>query len=35
MALVLYKDRLEAQIGTDFDPTLSKKIDAVTFLLEN
>jgi hypothetical protein len=34
-ALVVYKRRLEAQIGTGFDPVLSKKIDAVIFLLEN
>jgi hypothetical protein len=35
MALVVHKSRLEAQIGTSFDPVLSQKIDAVVFLLEN
>jgi hypothetical protein len=35
MALVVHKERLEAQIGAGFDPVVSKKIDAVIFLLEN
>ena len=35
LALLVLKGRLEEQIGEDFDPKLSKQLDAVIFLLEN
>lgn len=33
--LILFKSRLENKMGSAFDPNLSKKIDCLTFLLEN
>jgi len=34
LALIELKEKLEAQITDDFDPVLSRKLDAVTVLLE-
>jgi hypothetical protein len=34
-ALVVYKSRLEAQISTNFDPVLSRKLDCINYLIEN
>lgn len=35
LALMKWKDSLEAQIKENFDPTLSRKLDCVHYLLEN
>ena len=35
LALLVLKDHFEKQIGEKFDPTLSRKLDCITYLLEN
>ena len=35
LCLVKLKEHYEAQIGESFDPTLSKKLDCIIYLLKN
>jgi len=35
LLLIFLKGRFEKRIGKSYDPTLGRKLDCVTFLLEN